>query len=280
MLAKIIDGRKLARQLLDKVKKEVKSLDFIPTLSIVMIGENEASRIYVNAKEKACKETGINTENHFLDESISEEELINIINNLNENKEVNGILVQLPLPKHINEFKVMNSISPEKDVDGFHPLNIGKGFLGEKALLPATPKGIMKMLQSTKIPLKGKNAVIVGTSNIVGKPLGIMLLNENATVTYCNKFTKKLSEFTEKADVLVVAVGKAGLIMKEMVKKGAVVIDVGINRIEGTIVGDVDFGEVRKIASFITPVPGGVGPMTVASLIENVLIAARKQLKF
>lgn len=277
MQSKILSGKLLAEENIKKVKSEVGKLSFIPALSIVMLGENEASRIYVKAKDNACKEAGINTKNYFLDESTSEKKLINLINELNEDKEVNGILVQLPLPKHVNEFRVMDAISPEKDVDGFHPLNVGKSFLGEEALLPATPKGIMKMLHSTKISLKAKNVVIVGTSNIVGKPLGIMLLNEDATVTYCNKFTKNLSEFTKKADVLVVAVGKAGLIKKGMVKKGAIVIDVGINRIGKKIVGDVDFEEVKKVAGFITPVPGGVGPMTVASLIENVLIAAKKQ---
>jgi len=280
MPAKILSGEELAKKIREKVKKEIAELKIAPALAIVMAGENEASKLYVKKKEDACRETGIKTENHFLSEKTSQKELLELIEKLNKDREINGILVQLPLPEHLNILHIMNNIAPEKDVDGFHPQNFGSIALGLKGFECCTPKGVMLLLKETGIELKGKNAVMVGASNIVGKPLGLMLLNEGCTITYCHKHTKNLIEHTRKADILISAVGKPNLITKEMVKEGAIVIDVGTNRLEsGKIVGDIAFEEVKQIASFITPVPHGVGPMTVACLLENTLQAAKKQLK-
>jgi methylenetetrahydrofolate dehydrogenase (NADP+)/methenyltetrahydrofolate cyclohydrolase len=275
MTATLLEGKKLAEKIKTKVKNEIKETGLKPKLSLILVGNDPASQVYVRKKHEACSEVGIISDKHFFTENVREEEITDLIETLNKDASVSGILVQLPLPKQINVKKIVNLISPEKDVDGFHPLNVGKTELNQDSFKPCTPLGIMKLLESAKIELSGKNVVIVGTSNIVGKPLGIMLLNRNATVIYCNKFTNNLKDFTRKADILIVAVGKPKLITKDMVKKNAVVIDVGINRTENGIVGDVDFNEVKKVASFITPVPGGVGPLTVACLMENTLKAEK-----
>jgi len=278
MTAKIIDGTKLAEQIKSRVQKEIKETGLKPKLSVILIGNDSASQIYVKKKHDACQETGIISDQHFFTEKAKETEITDLIETLNKDKTVSGILVQVPLPKHFNEQKIMNLISPEKDVDGFHPINQGKNVLGQDCFMPATPLGIMRILESINIDLQGKNIVLIGASNIVGKPLGLMLLNKNATITYCNKFTQNLKDFTVKADILIVAVGKPKLITKNMVKKNAVVIDVGINRLEnGKVVGDVDFDKVKEITSFITPVPKGVGPMTVACLMENTLKAEKQR---
>jgi methylenetetrahydrofolate dehydrogenase (NADP+)/methenyltetrahydrofolate cyclohydrolase len=276
MPVKVFDGKKLAEKIKFTVKQEIQKKELKPKLSLILAGNDPASQIYVKRKHEACEEVGIISDQHFFPEKVKEKEITDLIQVLNKNPEVSGILVQLPLPEQINVKKVINLISPEKDVDGFHPINVGKASIGQEGFLPATPLGILRLLEEEKITLQGKNIVIVGASNIVGKPLGLMLLNKNATITYCNKFTKDLKEFTKKADILISAVGKPKLITKEMVKKGAIVIDVGTTRLEsGKLAGDVDFEEVKKIASFITPVPGGVGPLTVACLMENTLKAER-----
>jgi methylenetetrahydrofolate dehydrogenase (NADP+)/methenyltetrahydrofolate cyclohydrolase len=277
MTAKIIDGNAIALKLRKKIAKEIKKLSLKPVLAIILVGKNPASLVYIKKKVEACNEVGIKIKKFELSENISEKKLIQLIKKLNENRAVNGILVQLPLPKQINVLNVMNAINPLKDVDGFHPLNQGKNFLGNEGLAACTAKGIIFLLKEIGVNLTGKKVVCVGTSNIVGKPLGLMLLNRNATVIFCNKFTKNLKDFCLQADILIVAVGKPGLITAEMVKKNAIVIDVGINRINGKIVGDVDFEKVKEKALFITPVPGGVGPLTVACLLENLLNALKLQ---
>ena len=278
MAAELIDGKKLAEKIKAKVKQEIKEKNLKPKLSLILIGDNPASQIYVRKKHEACLETGIISDQHFFAEKTPEKEITDLIELLNKDESVSGILVQLPLPEQINVKKIVNLIAPEKDVDGFHPINIGKSALNQNSFEPCTPLGIMKLLEEYSINPEGKNCVIVGTSNIVGKPLGLMLLNKNATVTYCNKFTEDLKEHTKKADILISAVGKPKLISKDMIKKNAVIIDVGTNRLEnGKTVGDIDFEEAKKTASFITPVPGGVGPMTVACLMENTLKAEKKK---
>ena len=273
MPAKIIDGKNISEKLLDNLKSKVKNLKQKPGLALVLVGNNPASEIYVNFKEMTCKEVGFYCERYNLDKDIGEMDLLNLVNNLNQKTNIHGILVQLPLPKKIDEKLITNSILPHKDVDGFTSLNLGRLFAGNPILEPATARAVMKLIESTGINLESKNAVVVGRSNIVGKPVAMMLLENNATVTICHSKTKNLAEYTKKADVLVVAVGKPKLIIKEMVKPGAIVIDVGINRIYGNIVGDVDFENVKEVAGFITPVPGGVGPMTIAMLMENTLKA-------
>lgn len=279
MTATLIDGKAIAEQLRANVKAEVERLKKkhkkVPGLAAVLVGDNPASSIYVKKKREACAEVGIYSELHQLPKSTSEKQLLKLVAKLNKNKKIHGILMQLPLPDQINEQKVLLAVSPEKDIDGFNPLNLGMLFVGQPSYLPCTPKGILKLIKSTGIQLEGKNAVVVGRSNIVGKPVSILLLQENCTVTVCHSRTKNLAEVCRQADVLVVAVGKAGLITKDMIKPGAVVIDVGINRIDGKIKGDVADG-AEEVAGFITPVPGGVGPMTVACLLENTLEAAKK----
>lgn len=279
MSAEIINGRELAQQLKDNMKQEVSELNeqgITPHLTVVLIGDNPASKSYVNGKKKASKETGISSEIIELPESTSEEELLNIITDLNNNDAVHGILVQLPLPKHIAEQKVIEQISPTKDVDGFHPVNIGRMMTGKDTFLPCTPFGIITMLKSKNIPIAGQHAVVIGRSNIVGKPVGQLLLNENATVTYCHSKTKDLKEFTKMADILIVAVGKPNEIGTEYIKPGASVVDVGINRLEdGSLTGDVDFEEAKEVAAYITPVPRGVGPMTITMLLQNTIKAAK-----
>ncbi len=276
MTAEIIDGTEIARKIRDRIKKEVASMKKKPGLAAIIAGDNPASKIYVGIKRKQCEEAGIYSEEHKLTEETTEEELLALIDKLNKDDRINAILVQLPLPKHISTEKVLSSIALEKDVDGFNPVNIGKLVDGNENSVPCTPKGIIRLLEETGIGIEGKNAVVVGRSSIVGKPTALMLLNRNATVTICHSRTKNLGETTRQADILVAAAGKARMITSEMVKKGAVVIDVGINKIDGKLAGDVDFEKVKEKAAFITPVPGGVGPMTVAMLLENTLQMSRR----
>ncbi|HZW67322.1 MAG TPA: bifunctional methylenetetrahydrofolate dehydrogenase/methenyltetrahydrofolate cyclohydrolase FolD [Pseudogracilibacillus sp.] len=280
MSAEIINGLEVAGQLRADMKKQVTELKaegLTPHLTVILIGEDPASQSYVSGKEKAASETGISSEVIRMDETTSENELLQLIEELNETSHVHGILVQLPLPNHIDEQKVIEAIDPRKDVDGFHPINVGKMMLGQETFLPCTPHGILKLLQSKDIDLEGKHAVIIGRSNIVGKPMGQLLLNENATVTYCHSRTKDLKAMTQLADILIVAVGREHFIDGSYIKKGAAVIDVGVNRTkEGTLTGDVDFDSAKEVASFITPVPRGVGPMTITMLLANTIEAAKR----
>ena len=267
--------------MLEKAKGEVQQLHaqgIQPKLAVLLVGEEPASMTYVTQKEKDCKKVGILFERLNFPTSVTTKKLIETIEELNTREDIHGILVQLPLPVSVETPLVIRAIQPKKDVDGFHAYNMGKLALSAtfESLVPATPKGVIKMLEYYQIPVEGKEVVVVGHSNLVGKPVSLMLLNRNATVTTCHKFTKDLASHTRRADILVVAVGKAGLITADMVKEGAVVVDVGINRVNGKLVGDVDFEAVAKKASFITPVPGGCGPMTIACLIDNVLIACRR----
>ena len=280
MPAKIIDGNKIAKSILESIKNKVKNMKEKPGLALVMVGSNPASEVYVNFKEKDSKEAGFYCERYNLDEKTSEMDLINLLNKLNNNSKIHGVLVQLPLPKQIDEKLITDSILPQKDVDGFTTVNLGS-LMSEKTILaPATAVAIIYLIESTGIKIEGKNAVVVGRSNIVGKPTAMMLLEKNATVTVCHSKTKNMQEYTKKADILVVAVGKPNLIKKEMVKEGAVVIDVGINRMGNKLIGDIDFESVKEVAGFITPVPGGVGPMTRAMLMENTLKAMELAKKF
>ena len=273
MPAKIIDGKKIADRILNDIKGKIKSMKEKPGLAIVLVGNNPASEIYVGSKEKAFREVEGYCERHNLDKDTSEFDLMNLVNQLNNNQRIHGILVQLPLPKQIDENLITNSIAPHKDVDGFTSVSLRHLFSGHGIIAPATARAVIHLIESTGIKIEGKNAVVVGRSNIVGKPVAMMLLEKNATVTVCHSKTRNLAEHTKKADILVAAAGKPKLITKEMVKEGAVVIDVGINRVNGKIVGDVDFENVKEVAGFITPVPGGVGPMTIAMLMENTLKA-------
>ena len=273
MAAKIIDGKKIAEKIINDLKSKIKNMKEKPGLALVLIGNNPASEVYVNFKEKDSKEAGVYCERYNLDENISEMDLLNLVNNLNQNPKIHGVLVQLPLPKHIDENLVTNSILPHKDVDGFTAVSLGHLFSDKTILAPATARAVIHLIESTGAKIEGKNAVVVGRSNIVGKPVAMMLLEKNATVTICHSRTKNLEEHTKKADILVAAVGKPNLITKEMVKEDAVVIDVGINRVGDKLVGDVDFNGVKEVAGFITPVPRGVGPMTRAMLMENTLKA-------
>lgn len=280
MSAEVINGLEVATKLRAEMKEKVAELKkegIIPHLTVILVGDDPASKSYVSGKEKAAKEIGISSEVVRMNEKTTEQQLLDKIAELNENENVHGILVQLPLPSHINEDKVIEAIDPTKDVDGFHPVNVGKMMLGQETFLPCTPHGIIKLLEAKKIDLEGKHAVIIGRSNIVGKPMGQLLLNLNATVTYCHSRTKNLQEMTNLADILIVAVGKAHFINDSHVKDGAVVIDVGVNRIEdGTLTGDVNFDLVKEKASFITPVPRGVGPMTITMLMDNTIKAAMR----
>jgi len=273
MTATIIDGKKIADGILENLKKKVRDLKQKPGLAIVLVGNNPASDIYVSSKLKKAESAGFYVEKHALSEKITQNELLNLVDELNQNKNIHGFIVQLPLPKQINENMVIDSILPHKDVDGFTPVNLGNLVNDNNMLLPATARACMELIKSTGVEIKGKNAIVVGRSNIVGKPTALLLLQENATVTVCHSKTRDLAEHTKNADILVVAVGKPKLIKKDMVKKGVVVIDVGINRVMGKIVGDVDFENVKEVAGFITPVPGGVGPMTIAMLLDNTLKA-------
>jgi methylenetetrahydrofolate dehydrogenase (NADP+)/methenyltetrahydrofolate cyclohydrolase len=279
----IIDGRAVAREVQKEVKEEVEGLKrrwgLVPGLGVVLVGDDPASHLYVKNKEKACKEVGIRSQEQLLPASVSEKELLSVIQNLNRDKSVHGILVQLPLPPHIDAEKVLQSVLPQKDVDGFHPVNQGRLLLGGEGFKPCTPLGIMKLLKSVDCDPKGKNAVVVGRSNIVGKPVALMLLAQHATVTICHSRTASLKDEVARADILIAAVGKAGLIRGEWIKPGAVVIDVGVNRLAtGKLVGDVDFESAKERASWITPVPGGVGPMTICMLLYNTMRAAKESL--
>lgn len=280
-MAIIIDGKLVAQEVKAKVSKKVKELQengITPGLAVIIIGNNQASRIYVNNKKKACAEVSIYSKEYALPDTTSQKELIELISKLNNDDSINGILVQLPLPNHINEKAVIEAIDPLKDVDAFHEINVGKIMIGEYDLLPCTPAGIIELLNSQNIEIEGKHCVVVGRSNIVGKPMAMLLLHRNGTVTICHSKTKNLKEICKNADILIAAVGKAKFITSDMVKKGAVVIDVGMNKDENSkLCGDVDFDNVEKIASYITPVPGGVGPMTIAMLMKNTVTAASLQ---
>jgi len=281
MTAKIINGKEIAAQVRAELRSEIQALKektgVTPGLTVVLVGENPASLVYVRNKIKACEEVGINSVQQKLPDTTTHAELLSLIRKLNASKEVHGILVQLPLPKQINEEEILEEISPSKDVDGFHPYNVGRLMIGNPVLQPCTPYGVMRLLDSTGVDLSGKDAVVVGRSNIVGKPMAMMLLKRNATVTVCHSKTKDLVERVRKADILVAAIGRAEFIKGEWVKEGAVVIDVGMNRtMEGKLVGDVDFEGASERASFITPVPGGVGPMTIAMLLKNTVVAASR----
>ena len=277
-MAEIIDGKKLAKKIREELKKEVIEKKLSPKLAVILVGNDEASKIYVRNKNKACEEIGIEFEEHLLSEETTMEELLDLINKLNEREDVSGILLQSPIPKHLNIKTAFETISPEKDVDGFNPINIGRLEINEPSFVSCTPYGVLKMLKEYKVEIEGKTAVVIGRSNIVGKPLIQLLLNKNATVIVTHSKTRNLEQYTKQADILVSAIGKAKYIKSDMIKEGAVVIDVGINRDPktGKVVGDVDFDEVSKKASYITPVPGGVGPMTIAMLMHNVVQAAKK----
>lgn len=271
----ILDGKGLSRQnevtLKEKVKTLKQKFGFTPTLRVILVGENPASIAYVNSKKKACERVGIDGEIIRLPIDISEEALIDKIESLNHDPKVDGILIQLPLPKHINETFVLNQVSPDKDVDGLHTINAGKLFTKQSGVVPATPLGVMMLLKHYQIPLEGKYAVVVGRSNLVGMPLAKLLNDADATVTIVHRKTEDITRFTKAADILCVAVGKPNFITKDMVKPGAVVVDVGINRVDDHLVGDVDLEGVQTVASYITPVPGGVGPMTISALLFNVI---------
>ena len=273
----LLDGKALSSQikldLKEKVSILIEQYNCVPTLSIVVVGSNPASEVYVRNKVKTAKSIGMNAEVISLNEDVSMEELIKVVDELNDNDSVNGIIVQLPLPRHLNEQLIIDRISNIKDVDGFGLLNKGKLLAGEKSLRPATPYGIIKMLDAYNIELTGKNALVIGRSNIVGKPIALMLLEKNATVTVAHSKTQNIKEISKNADLIVVAVGKPKFLTMDMVKEGAVIVDVGINRDGSVLCGDVDFEEVSKKASFITPVPGGVGPLTIVSLLENTINA-------
>lgn len=277
MAAKILDGKKAAQEIRASLKEEVarlKARGLTPGLAVVLVGEDPASKVYVKQKEKACREAGIASQVYRLPEDTSEESLLQLIQELNADRAVHGILVQLPLPGRLDANRVIQAIDPAKDVDGFHPLNVGRLAVGLPAPVPCTPRGIIHLLDAYSIPIAGRHAVVVGRSNIVGKPLAQLLLARDATVTVCHSKTVDLASLTRTADILVAAAGKPRLITRGMVKPGAVVVDVGINRLPEGLVGDVDFEAVREVAGYITPVPGGVGPLTIAMLLKNTLEAA------
>ena len=278
----IIDGKKVSAEVKENVKKLTEALKaahgVTPGLAVVIVGDDPASRVYVNNKKKACEAVGFYSEEYALPASTTQEELLDLVNTLNSKADINGILVQLPLPKHLDDKAVIAAINPQKDVDAFHAVNVGKIMLGEYDFLPCTPAGVMEMLHSYNIPVDGKECVVIGRSNIVGKPMGMLLLHENGTVTICHSHTKNLAEVCRRADILVAAVGIPKFVKADMVKDGAVVIDVGMDRDEnGKLCGDVDFENVKDKCSFITPVPGGVGPMTIATLMKNTLKACKIQ---
>ena len=280
-MATIIDGKELAKKIRKELKvecDELKAKGINPKLAVIMVGDNPASKVYVRNKSRACEEIGIEYEEHLLSDETTQEELIDLIKKLNEDKSINGILLQSPVPEHLNINQAFKTITYRKDVDGFTPSSVGKLCIGEDTFISCTPYGVMKMFEEYNIDLTGKDVVILGRSNIVGKPLIQCCLSKNATVTVCHSKTKNLKEHTKRADVVISAIGKAKFVTKDMVKPGVVIIDVGINRNEdGKLVGDVDFKEVEPIASYITPVPGGVGPMTIAMLMNNVIKAAKEQ---
>lgn len=280
MSATVVSGKVVADRMRAELKEKVsaftKERNIVPHLVVVLVGENPASLSYVKGKQKGCEQTNMKSTLIKLPVETSEEELLNQVEKLNKDESVHGILVQLPLPKHIDESKIINTISIEKDVDGFSPINVGKMVLQEDCFLPCTPAGIIKLIKETNIDITGKHAVIIGRSNIVGKPVLHLLLKENATVTICHSRTKDLAEQTKKADILVAAIGKAKFVTADMIKPGAVVIDVGVNRVDGKLYGDVDFEPAKEVASYITPVPRGVGPMTITMLLENTFEACKR----
>jgi methylenetetrahydrofolate dehydrogenase (NADP+)/methenyltetrahydrofolate cyclohydrolase len=273
----LLDGKSLANEIKDNLKEEISSYHRKIGLAVVLVGDDQASHLYVSMKKKATEYVGMESISLQFPEDISEEKLISEIEKLNTNSKVDGILVQLPLPNHIDSNKILEIVSPEKDVDGFHPYNVGGVLSGLDTFAPCTPVGMVELLDKYEIDIQGKNVVVVGASNIVGKPIASLLLNRNATVEICHIYTENLKEHTLKADILVVAVGKANLITADMVKEGVVILDVGINKVGNKIVGDVDFDAVSKKASYITPVPGGVGPMTIAMLLKNTLKSAKRR---
>ena len=280
-MAEILNGKELAKKIRTNLKVEVEELKKqkkYPKLAVIMVGNDQASSIYVKNKSKACDEIGIDFEEYLLPEETTMQELLSLITKLNEEKEVKGILLQSPIPAHLDIQKAFETINPKKDVDGFHPISVGQVCIGQDAFIPCTPLGIVRLLEEYKIPIEGKNVVILGRSNIVGKPLMQCMLKKNATVTICHSKTRNIQEITKQADILIVAIGKPKFITEEMVKENAVVIDVGMNRLEnGKLCGDIDFEGVEKKASYITPVPGGVGPMTIAMLMQNVVKATKME---
>lgn len=279
-MATRIDGKAVAAKIRAQVAQDVEALKargICPGMAVVLVGDDPASKIYVNNKKKACAETGIYSEEHLLPAETTQEELLALIEKLNADEKIHGILVQSPLPKHLDEKLVVEHIDPRKDVDAFHAYNVGKIMIGDFTFLPCTPAGVIELIRSTGVPIEGKNCVVVGRSNIVGKPMAALLLRHNATVTVCHSKTQNLGELTRQADIVIVATGHRHTLTADMVKEGAVVIDVGMNRNElGKLCGDVDFDEVKEKASFITPVPGGVGPMTITELLENTILAAQR----
>ncbi len=276
----ILDGKKLSQKIRVEVKKEVEELKkegIIPGLAVILVGDDPASRVYVKMKKDACHDVGIYSVVHEFPETITEKELLSTIDMINENPNIHGLLIQLPLPKHIDTTKILERVSPDKDVDGFHPYNMGRLVEGLDTFAPCTPLGVMEFFKEYNIDLYGKDVCVVGASNIVGKPMWALLVNEMATVDICHIATKDLASHTKRADIVIVGVGKPNLITADMVKDGVIVIDIGINRLpDGKLVGDIDFENVSKKASYITPVPGGVGPMTIAMLLKNTLKAAKK----
>jgi len=273
---RLIDGKGIAQEIRAGIQQEIASLKIRPGLAAILVGDNPASKVYVRNKRKACEEAGIYSEEHSLSDTVSTAHLLALIDRLNRNPNIHGILVQLPLPKNLNEREILDAVTPEKDIDGFHYMNVGKLVANERGFYPCTPLGIIALLKAMKVAIAGSHAVVVGRSNIVGKPAALLLLHENATVTICHSKTKNLPEICRQADILVAAIGRAWFVTADMVKEGAVVIDVGINRLEeGKLVGDVDFESVAEKTSAITPVPGGVGPMTIAMLLANTLQSAK-----
>ena len=280
-MANIINGKEISAQIRAEISQKVKEYNAktgkLPGLAVVIVGENPASQVYVRNKKKACEQVGFNSWVYEMPENTTQEELNALVDKLNNEENVHGILVQLPLPKHLNEEEIILRIKPEKDVDAFHPYNVGRITIGNPKFLPCTPAGIMELLHRSNIEISGKECVVIGRSNIVGKPMALLLLSENGTVTVCHSKTRDLKEVCRRADILVVAIGKADFVTADMVKEGAVVIDVGMNRnAEGKLTGDVDFESVSRVASYITPVPGGVGPMTITMLLQNTLRAAEE----
>ena len=276
MVAKIIDGKKISKEIIESVAKQVLEINVKPGLAVILVGNNSASDVYVRNKEKASIKAGFDSRLVRFDETVSEEKLLEVIDEMNNDPKIHGFIVQLPLPKHISQKKIINAISPLKDADGFTTTNLGNLFVGKKTIPPATAVAVITMIESVEKDVRGKNVVIVGASNIVGKPLAVLLLNKFATVTICNIDTKNLSKHTKHADILIVAAGKANLITKEMVKEGSIIIDVGINKVDGKLCGDVA-KDVSEIAGYVSPVPGGVGPMTVAMLLKNTLECMKLQ---
>ncbi|PEP59949.1 MULTISPECIES: bifunctional methylenetetrahydrofolate dehydrogenase/methenyltetrahydrofolate cyclohydrolase FolD [Bacillus] len=280
MVAVIIKGNEVAEKKRAQLKEEVvklKEQGIVPGLAVILVGEDPASRSYVKGKEKGCEQVGIYSELIEFPDTITEERLLAEIDRLNEDDRINGILVQLPLPKHIEEKAIIERISPEKDVDGFHPISVGRMMTGQDTFLPCTPHGIVELVKETNLDISGKHVVVIGRSNIVGKPVGQLFLNENATVTYCHSKTENIKELSKLADILIVAVGRPKMVTADYIKEGAVVIDVGVNRLEtGKLCGDVDFENVLDIAGYITPVPKGVGPMTITMLLHNTVESAKR----